>query len=79
MSFQLCPIDGHNFHGLAESTIHLIQTAFKIMQLAQHRLHATGLWTVLKLIQNDLNTAPYGYTLPNAQADFAKLAVGWTD
>ena len=63
MSFQLCPVDGHNFHGLVESTIHSIQTAFKRMQLAQHRLHATGLQTVLKLVQNDLNSTPYGFTL----------------
>ena len=29
MSFQLCPVDGHNFHGLVESTINSIQSAFK--------------------------------------------------
>ena len=63
MSFQLCPVDGHNFHGLVESTINSIQSAFKRMQLSNHRLHATGLQTVLKLVQNDLNSTPYGFTL----------------
>ena len=63
MAFQLCPVDGHNFHGLVESTINSIQTAFKRMQLSQYRLHATCLQTVLKLVQNDLNFTPCGFTL----------------
>ena len=50
MAFQLCPVDGHNFHGLVESTINSIQSAFKRMNLSSHRLHATGLQTVLKLV-----------------------------
>ena len=63
MAFQLCPVDGHNFHGLVESTINSIQSAFKRMNLSSHWLHATGLQTVLMLVQNDLNSTPYVFTL----------------
>ena len=63
MQFQLCPVSGHNFHGLVESTINSIQTAFRRMNLSNYRLHATGLQTLLKLVQNDLNSTPYGFTL----------------
>ena len=52
-----------NFNSLIESTINLIQTASKKMQLPQYRSHATGLQTVWKLVQNDLNSTPYAFTL----------------
>ena len=83
MAFQLCPVDGHNFHGLVESTINSIQSAFKRMNLSSHWLHATGLQTVLMLVQNDpqLNTVcvhirSYSKQLTNAHAHIAEFAIG---
>ena len=46
-----------------KTTISLIQTASKKMQLPQYRSHATGLQTVWTLVQNDLNSTLYAFTL----------------
>ena len=62
IKFETAPVHGHNFTGLTERKIRSIQEAFEKMDLKKHRLHATGLQTVLKLIENDFNNTPLGYS-----------------
>ena len=59
--FKTCPVQGHNFHGLAEKKIHSVQECLQRMEIEKMRLHATGYQTLMKLIENDLNNLPFGY------------------
>ena len=69
MDFQLCPVQGHNQHGLVEARIKVIQTAMEKMDLGNQRLHATGLQTWFKLIESDLNSCPFGVTMGRTEAN----------
>ena len=58
--FETAPVSGHNYIGLVERRIKSITEAFEKMDLKSKRLHATGLQTVCKLIENDMNNTPLG-------------------
>ena len=60
IKFRTCPVSGHNFHGSVERKIRSVQDCLDKMDIPNMRLHATGLQTVLKLIENDLNNLPLG-------------------
>ena len=53
---------GHNYTGLVERKIKTVQDAFKKVDLKNMRLHATGLQTLAKLIENDINNVPIGFS-----------------
>ena len=60
--FEVAPVQGHNYIGLAERKIKAVQECFNKMDLKSVRLHATGLQTFCKLIENHLNNIPLGYS-----------------
>ena len=62
LEFTVCPVSGHNQHGQVERKIRTVQDSLKECGLYTKRLHATGLQTLLKLIENQLNNLPIGYT-----------------
>ena len=60
--FEVCPVGGHNRHGLVERRIATVQSSFKEMGLDTMRVHSMGLQTMCKVVENTLNGLPYGYT-----------------
>ena len=62
IKFKTCPVAGHSWHGLVERKIRSVQDCLEKMDVANMRLHATGLQTILKLVENDLNNLPFGYS-----------------
>ena len=67
IDFQLCPVSGHNFHGLVESKINVIQQGLKKIEAGSLRVHATGLQTLMKLVENDINSTPFGVTMGRSE------------
>ena len=59
---EVASVDGHNFTGLIERKIRTVQEAFEKIGLKNKRLHATGLQTVAKLLENNLNNLPIGFS-----------------
>ena len=59
---EVAPVSGHNFTGLVERKIKTVQEAFVQVDLKNKRLHATGLQTFAKLVENDLNNVPMGFS-----------------
>ena len=62
IKFRTCPVSGHNFHGLVERKIRTVQDCLEESGFANLKFHATGLQTTLKLIENDINNLPMGYS-----------------
>ena len=62
IQFKTCPVAGHNFHGLVEKKISTVQECLEKCDIANMRLHATGLQTYCKLVENDMNSLPMGYS-----------------
>ena len=62
IQFKTCPVAGHNFHGLVEKKIRTVQECLEKCDIANMRLHATGLQTYCKLVENDMNSLPMGYS-----------------
>ena len=60
--FKTCPVSGHNYHGLCERKIRTVQDCLDKIDVANMRLHATGLQTLCKLIENDVNNLPMGFS-----------------
>ena len=60
--FEVCPVSGHNMHGHVERVIRSVQESLEDCGVKQLRLHATGLQTFLKLVENTYNNAPLGYS-----------------
>ena len=54
--FEVCSVGGHNEHGLVERVIRSLQESMEEAGLRNHRLTATGLQTLCKLVENDHNT-----------------------
>ena len=59
---EVAPVSGHNFTGLIERKIKTVQESFDKLDLKNMRLHATGLQTLAKLVENDLNNLPLGFS-----------------
>ena len=72
IKFRTCPVSGHNYHGGVERKIKTVQDCLEKIDVANLRLHATGLQTLLKLIENDLNNLPLGYSY-NRDSDNSPL------
>ena len=66
IEFEVCPVAGHNQHGHVERRIRTVQCSLEEAGLHSKRLHATGLQTLLKLIENQLNNLPLGFTYMEA-------------
>ena len=61
IEFKSCPVSGHNFHGQVERAVRSVRDAFHESGGANKILHATGLQTLMKLIENQINNIPLGY------------------
>ena len=48
---HLCPVSGHNMHGLVESKINVIQQGLRKIDAGSLRVHATGLQKLIKLVK----------------------------
>ena len=59
---EIAPVSGHNFTGLVERKIRTVQDCFEKMDLSKKRLHATGLQTLAKLVETQLNNLPLGFS-----------------
>ena len=59
---KVSPVAGHNFTGLIERKILTVQQCFEKIGLKSRRLHATGLQTFAKLVENNLNNLPMGFS-----------------
>merc|ERR1712024_396331 len=73
--FTTCPVAGHNYHGAVERTIKEIQSLLERADLSKQRLHATGLQTLLKLVENLYNDIPLGYRMWGKKGPEAKHGV----
>ena len=62
IQFKVCPVSGHNFHGLVERRIRTIQECLDECEMKTKRLHATGVQTFCKIVENNLNNLPLGYS-----------------
>ena len=51
-SFKIVPVSGHNMNGLVERAIRTIQQSLEECGLKKFKLHATGLQTLCKLVEN---------------------------
>ena len=61
IEFETAPVKGHNYNGMAERRIKSVKESFAKMSLDKYRLHATGLATFAKLVENNINCTPIGY------------------
>ena len=59
---KTAPVSGHNYTGLIERKIRTVQDTFEKIGLKNKKLHATGLQTVAKLVENNLNNLPLGFS-----------------
>ena len=59
--FRICPVQGHNMHGAVEAKIKSVQECLEKSDIANLRLHALGLQSMAKLVENELNNLPLGY------------------
>ena len=62
IEFFTCPVSGHNQHGQVERRIRTVQESLAESGIQNKRLHATGLQTMMKLTENQLNNLPIGYS-----------------
>ena len=60
--FEVCPVSGHYQHGQVERVIRSVQESLDDCGVKNLRLHATGLQTFLKLVENTYNNAPLGFS-----------------
>ena len=61
ISFSVCPVTGHDRHGHVERVIRSVQESFEDCGLQKTIIHATGLQTLCKLVENQYNNLPLGY------------------
>ena len=62
IKFSTCPVSGHNYSGACEGRIRILNEALVKCDVGNARLHATGYQTLCKLIENDMNNLPFGYS-----------------
>ena len=75
VKFEVAPVSGHNYIGAVERRIRTVQEAFVKIDLKNKRLHATGLQTLCKLVENDLNNTPIGYSFSRDTANTEVLKI----
>ena len=59
--FDTCPVSGHSAHGQVERMIRTVQECLLEAGIDKVRLHATGVQTLCKLVESDINSIPLGY------------------
>ena len=61
IKFKTCPVGAHNYHGAVERRIRTIEELMEKAGIFKLKVSATGLQTVMKLIENEVNNVPLGY------------------
>ena len=59
--FETCAVGGHDQHGKVERTIRTVQDSLDDLGWKKMRLHAMGVQTLCKQIENAYNNLPLGY------------------
>ena len=62
-------------HGLVERVIQSLQNGLNDCSLKESRLHATGLQSLCKLVENAYNSIPIGYSYDRDQDNTSKLKI----
>ena len=73
--FETCSVGGHDSHGLVERVIQSLQNGLNDCGLKESRLHATGLQSLCKLVENAYNSIPIGYSYDRDQDNTSKLKI----
>ena len=73
--FTTCPVGGHNAHGHVERVIKSVQELLEDCGVKTKRLHATGLQTFLKLVENNYNSLPIGYSYDKSLSNTPLLKI----
>ena len=73
--FETAPVGAHNFHGLVERKIRSVQECFRRMDMQNQMLHATGLQTFAKLVENQMNNLPLGFSFENSDNNTPLLKI----
>jgi hypothetical protein len=61
IAISVCGVSGHDRHGHVERVIRSIQESLSDCGLKKKILHATGLQTLVKLVESQYNNLPIGY------------------
>ena len=75
IEFVTCPVAGHVQHGQVERRIRTVQESLEQVGLKTRRLHARGVQTILKLVENQINNMPLGYSFSNDQDNSGILKI----
>ena len=67
ITFETCSVGGHDTHGQVERVIRSLQQSLDDCGLKQWKLHATGLQSLCKLVENSYNSVPIGYSYDRDQ------------
>jgi len=59
--FETCSVGGHDAHGKVERTIKSMQESLHEVGFDKMRIHALGIQTLCKQIENAYNNLPLGY------------------
>ena len=62
IEFSVCPVSGHYHHGQVERKIRSVQESLQEAGLYSKKLFATGLQTLFKLVENQINNLPLGFS-----------------
>ena len=73
--FTTCPVGGHNVHGHVERVIRSVQELLEQGGVKLHRYHATGYQTLLKLVENNYNSLPIGYSFDRSSSNTPMLKI----
>ena len=65
--FDTCAVGGHDQHGKVERTIKSVQESLSDLGLDKMRLHAMGIQTLCKQVENTYNNLPLGYRYDRSQ------------
>ena len=75
IDFVTCPVGGHNCHGHVERVIKSVKESLDDCGLKNKRIHATGLQTLFKIVENNYNNLPIGYHYDRDQDNTAALKI----
>ena len=73
--FDVCSVGGHDSHGKVERVIRSVQQGLDDCGLKTSRLHATGLQTLCKIVENAYNSVPIGYSYDRDQDNTSVLKI----
>ena len=73
--FDYCSVGGHESHGMVERVIRSVQQGLNDCGLQTSRLHATGVQSLCKLVENAYNSVPIGYSYDRDQDNTGILKI----